>query len=121
MKKSDRTYILAVVFCAATSFFYCCVRWFKIQLPRYYPLQHTWKWVNEKGVPSQAWYAMQCFAFLCAGVVTLVVYFILKSMASGESDLSPKNAKLLGIAGTVVMVFCMSYILYYEFNHWGIL
>jgi len=121
MKKSDRTYILCVVFCAATSFFYCVVRWFNIQLPRYYPLEHTWKWTNEKGVPSQFWYAIQTFAFVWGGITTLITHFILKAKASQGSDLSPKNAKLLGLASTALIVFCMGYIMFREFFHWGIL
>ena len=120
MKKSDITYILGTVFAGATSFFYCCIRWFHIQLPRYYPLEHTWKWVKEPGVPSQGWYAMQIFAFICSGIVTLVVYLILKRAASKETDLDPSQAKWLGVAATVLIVVCMAYIVVYEYGKWGI-
>jgi len=121
MKKQDTTYTLGVIFAAATSVFYCCVRWFRIQLPRYYPLEHTWKWVKEPGVPSQGWYAMQVFAFLCAAVVTVLAYFALKHLCPEGTELQAGRRRLLGVAGTAVMVFCMAYIAFYEFSHWGIL
>ena len=71
MKKSDITYVVASVFAAMTGIFYCCTMWFGIKLPRYYPLEHTWKWIKEKGLPSQGWYAKQVFAFAAAGAVAV--------------------------------------------------
>lgn len=120
MKKSDITYIICSVFSATTAFFYCCAMWFHIKLPRYYPLEHTWKWVKEKGVPSQGWYAKQAFAFLAAGVVTLVVYFILKRIVSAETNLKPALTRMLGVAATLIIIICMGYILYYEFDKWDV-
>jgi len=121
MKKTDRTYVLGAVFAAATSLFYCCVRWFHIQLPRYYPLQRVWKWGSEPGVPSQGWYGMQAFAFLCGGILTLIVYFVLKHTALKDTELKPHSAKWLAIGATVIVVVCMTYILHYEYSKWGIL
>lgn len=120
MKKSDITYIVCSAFAAMTAFFYCCTMWFSIKLPRYYPLEHTWKWVKEKGVPSQGWYGMQAFAFLAAGIVTLVVYLILRRSVSAEP--TPKRAmtKVLGVAVTAIVIICMGYMLYHEFDKWGI-
>lgn len=123
MKKSDITYILCCAFAAMTSFFYCCTRWFGIvgkNLPRYYPTEHTWKFAKEPGI-SQAWYAMQVFAFVCAGIVTLIVYLLLKRSAGKEQELTPKKIKCFGAAATAMMVIAMAYIVYYEFSHWGIL
>ncbi|MHC4911981.1 MAG: hypothetical protein ACYTE5_03135 [Planctomycetota bacterium] len=120
MKKSDIAYIVCSVFAAATAFFYCCTRWFPIRLPRYYPLEHTWKWIKEQGVPSQRWYAMQVFAYLAAGVVALVVYLVLRSNIFKEAQLKPLQTKLFGIIVTLVIIVCMSYILYYEFGKWRI-
>jgi Ni,Fe-hydrogenase I cytochrome b subunit len=120
MKKSDITYIVGSVFAAMTAFFYCCIRWFGIKLPRYYPLEHTWKWVKEKDVPSQGWYGMQAFAFLAAGIVTLVVYFVLKRAAPTKTDLKPALARILGVVVTLIIIICMGYILYYEFDKWGV-
>ena len=140
MKKSDATYIIGSIFSAMTAFFYCCTMWFSIRLPRYYPLQHSWKWVNEKGVPSQGWYGMQAFAFLAAGVVTLVVYFFLKrggtaipstALRAGlavfsragspcHTTLKPAQTKILGVVVTLIIVICMAYMLYHEFDKWGI-
>ena len=120
MRKTDKTYILGIVFAAATSVFYCCVRWFKITMLRYYPLENTWKW-GKQGGPSQAWYSIQTFAFICGGIVTLVFYLALKYACSQETELKPLEAKWLGIAGTVLIVVCMAYIIIYEYGHWGIL
>ncbi len=120
MKKSDTTYIICSVFSAMTAFFYCCTMWFGIKLLRYYPLEHTWKWVIEEGVPSQGWYAKQAFAFLAAGVVTLVVYFILKRIVPAEANLKPALTRMLGAAATLIVIICMGYMLYYEFDKWGV-
>ena len=121
MKKSDITYILSSVFMASMALFYCCTMWFHIKLPRYYPLQHCWKWVNEKGVPSQGWYGMQAFAFLTAGIVTLVAYFVLKWAIFTEITLKPTVTRILGVVVTLIVIMCMAYMLYYEFDRWGIL
>jgi|GEM_PF-969343 len=110
-----------VLVTAMTAFFYCCTMWFNIKLPRYYPLEHTWKWTKEKGVPSQGWYGMQAFAFLAAGIVTLCVYFILKRPAPAQISLKPATVKALGIIVTLILVICMGYMLHYEFARCGIL
>jgi len=120
VKKSDITYIVGSVFAAMTAFFYCCTMWFSIKLPRYYPLEHAWKWVNEKGVPSQGWYGMQAFAFLAAGIVALLVYFALKRNASSETDLKGAPARILGVVVTLIVIICMGYMLYHEFSKWGV-
>jgi len=94
--------------------------WFSIKLPRYYPLEHTWKWIKEKGVPSQGWYGMQAFAFLAAGIVTLIIYLILKHYNSAEAHLKPALTKVLGVAVTLILITCMIYMLYHEFDKWGV-
>ena len=120
MKKSEATYILCSVFATMTAFFYCCTMWFSIKLPRYYPLEHAWKWFKEKGVPSQGWYGMQSFAFLSAGVVTLITYLILKRYNSAETSLKPALTKTIGAVVTLILIICMTYILYHEFDKWGV-
>ena len=120
MKKSDITYIVGSVFSAMTAFFYFFAMWLGIKLPRYYPLEHTWKWVKEQDVPSQGWYAKQAFAFLAAGIVTLVVYFILKRSIPSETKLKPALCKMLGVVVTLIVIVCMGYMLYYEFDKWGV-
>jgi surface polysaccharide O-acyltransferase-like enzyme len=120
MKKSDITYIECSVFATMTALFYCCTMWFSIKLPRYYPLEHTWKWVKEKGVPSQGWYGMQVFAFMAAGAVTLMVYLILKRYNSVEACLKPALTKTLGVVVTLILITCMIYMLYHEFDKWGV-
>ena len=118
MKKTDITYITCSAFAALTAFFYCCTMWFSIKLPRYYPLEHTWKWVKEKGVPSQGWYGMQVFAFLSAGVVTLIVYLILRRPNSVEASLKSSLIRRLGEVVTLILIACMTYMLYHELDKW---
>jgi len=120
VKKPDVTYVLGAAFMASTSFFYCCTMWFAVKLPRYYPLERTWKWVNEKGVPSQGWYGMQAFAFLAAGIVTFIIYFVLKRAVSAEASLKPAYTRILGAAAILTVIICMGYMLYYEFEKWGV-
>jgi hypothetical protein len=120
MKKSDVTYVLSTAYVAFTSFFYCCTMWFAIKLPRYYPLERTWKWVNEKGVPSQGWYGMQAFAFLAAGIVTFIIYLVLKRTVSVEAGLRSAHIRILGIAAIVTTIICLGYMLYHEFAKWGV-
>ena len=120
MKKSDTAYVLIAVFTVLTNFSYCCTMWFPIKLPRYYPLEHVWKWVNEKGVPSQGWYGMQAFAFLAAGIGTLIAYVALKRVASAQADLKPAQIKTCAVIATFVTLVCMGYMLHYEFSRWGV-
>lgn len=120
MRKSDIIYIAGSVFAAMTAFFYCCTMWFPIKLPRYYPLEHTWKLAKEEGIPSQGWYSMQAFAYLAAGIVALVAYFVLKHIASKKVNLKPILIKSLGVVVTIIIIVCMAYMLYYEFDKWGI-
>ncbi|OHB76748.1 MAG: hypothetical protein A2Z25_02515 [Planctomycetes bacterium RBG_16_55_9] len=120
MKKADMTYILGIVFAAATSLFYCCTMWFGLQLPRYYPLEHAWKWVNETGVPSQAWYAKQAFAFIGGGLATLIVYFVFKYTGLKQADLKPGWTRWLAVGAIVLIVVCMACILHHEYSKWGV-
>jgi len=121
MGKSDRRYVLCVVFACAISVFYGWPRWFHLRLPRYYPTEHAWRWENQAGVPSQGWYGLQAFAFVCSGVTTLAVYLVLKSKRTNRDGLDPRNAKRLGLAAIGVIITCMVYILMYEYSKWGIL
>ena len=120
MKKPDVTYVLGAAFMALTSFFYCCTMWFAIKLPRYYPREHIWKWVNEKGVPSQGWYGMQAFAFLVAGIVTFIIYLVLKRTVSAETNLKPAHTRILGVVTILTAIICLGYIMYHEFAKWGV-
>jgi len=120
MKKSDLVYILVAIFVSMTAFFYCCTFWFSIPLPRYYPLEHAWKWVNEKGVPSQGWYGMQAFAFLAAGIATAVAYLALRGIKAADRPVRPAALKGLGLLTTLVVVICMYAMLHHEFTKWGI-
>jgi hypothetical protein len=120
MKKSDVTYISGSIFVSLTALFYCCTMWFSIRLPRYYPLEHAWKWANEKGVPSQGWYGMQGFAYVAAAAVTLVAYLILSRSPMGKNTPKPATLKALGVITTLIVVVCLTYIAHHEFSKWGV-
>lgn len=121
MKKSDLTFIVGSVFIALTSLFYCSTIWFAIKLPRYYPLEHVWKWTNERGVPSQGWYGMQGFAFLAAGLVSVAVYLALKALRGPEDGLKPGLVRGVAVVTLLIVLVSMTYLLYHEFRKWGIL
>ncbi len=120
MKRADAVYLFSSIFVALTNLFYCCTMLFHIKLPRYYPLEHTWKWVNEKGVPSQGWYGMQAFAFLAAGIVALIAYVAIKRIVSSEANLKPAQIRMFGVVTGLIVVVCMGYMLHYEFSRWGV-
>jgi len=121
MKKSDVTYVVGATFIALTNLFYCCTMWFHIKLPRYYPRLHTWKWLSKiEDEPSQGWYGMQAFAFLAAGVVTLIAYLGLKRVICSQPDLKPSQARMFAVVASLIVIACMGYMLYYEFDRWGV-
>ena len=77
MKKADIVWVVGSVYAGATAFFYCWPRWFSWLagiLPRYYPVQHTWKIGKRAGEIAQGWYGMQVFAFLAAGMAYILWY-----------------------------------------------
>ncbi len=121
MKKSDITFITGAVFVAFTSFFYSLVILCKIPVPRYYPLEHAWKMINEKGVPSQGWYGLQAFAFLAAGIISFAVYSILKKISPKTAlTLSPVTHKTISILAILVILCSMCYIMFHEFEKWEV-
>ena len=121
MKKADMTYVLGMVYVTLTSLFYCSVSFFHITVPRYYPLEHTWKMVNEKGIPSQGWYGLQGFAYVAAGIGTLIIYLIIKALVRGEGEVKSGLIRGLGIAALLAFLFAMGYTLHHEYAKWGIL
>ncbi|MBL7185234.1 MAG: hypothetical protein ISS70_02835 [Phycisphaerae bacterium] len=119
MKKSDITYLAGCAFSAAVSIFYCCAIFFGIKVPRYYPTLHEWKWVNEKGIPSQAWYGMQGFAYITGGIVAIAVYIACRRAGSKEIELKGGTIKGAALATLSVILAAMGYILFHEFHRWG--
>lgn len=119
MKKADIVCVVASVYAAATAFFYCFPAWFGITLPRYYPVEHMWKMGKTPDMISQGWYGMQGFAYLAAAVVAVITYFVLKAIA--KKDLKPSTIKLIGLTTCVVICVCMAYIMFHEFQKWGII
>ncbi len=119
MKKADIVCIVGSVYAAATAFFYCFPMWFSMNLPRYYPVEHTWKLENTPDAFSQGWYGMQGFAYLAATVVAVITYFVLKTKA--KKDLAPSTIKLIGLTTSIVICVCMAYIMFHEFRKWGVI
>jgi hypothetical protein len=120
MKKADLACLTGSVFIALTALFYCSTIWFSIAVPRYYPLEHTWKCVNEKGVISQGWYGMQGFAFLAAGIVTSLVYLALKRFCPPNTALTPAATRWISVVTLFIVLPCMGYLLYHEFVRWKV-
>ena len=120
MKKSDLAYVLSCIFAGIYSLSYCAKTWFHINLPRYYPLEHAWKMVSEKGVPSQGWYGTVAFAFVVSAFVTLIAYLVLRSKQSAEADLRPAVVKTIGIVSALAVIAGMVFIALHEFLKWGV-
>jgi len=87
---------------------YCATLWFHLKLPRYYPLEHTWNIVKEKGVPSQGWYGMVGFALLTSAVIASLLYLVTRSLRSPERGINPFFARLIGIISILVVLGCMT-------------
>lgn len=121
MKKSDLAYVLSCIFGGIYSLSYCAKTWFHINLPRYYPLEHTWKMVSEKGVPSQGWYGTTAFAFVVSAVVTLIVYLVLRKRKATDAALKPVVVKTIGIVSVLAIISGMVFMSLHEFFKWGIL
>ena len=120
MKKADLIYIVGSVGIAFTSLLYCATIGFSLKVPRYYPLEHTWKWVNEKGVPSQGWYGMQIFAFLGAGLLCALLYLALKRIPPSTATLRPAATKQIAWVTLIIVCSCLGYLLYHEFHKWHV-
>ena len=121
MKKSDLAYVLSCIFGGVYALAYCSVTWFHIKVPRYYPLEHTWKMVTEKGVPSQGWYGMVAFAFVVSGIVTVVAHAALRSTSSPEAGLKDAAGNVIGIVSILAIIAGMVFMALHEFLKWGVL
>jgi hypothetical protein len=75
--------------------------------------------INEPGKPSQGWYGMQTFAFIAAGIVTFIIYKVLKKSAD-DVQLKPAITKLIALAACVVIIACLAYIMYHEYDRWHV-
>lgn len=120
MKRSDVTYITTTAFISLTSIFYTAVIHFKVPVPRFYPLLNQWKMTKEAG-PSQGWYGLQAYAFAGAIVVSMTLYFLMKTFTRNEQKtLSPAKVKTIGIMTTLIVICSMAYILHSEFTKWNV-
>ncbi|MBC8402298.1 MAG: hypothetical protein H8E14_12485 [Candidatus Marinimicrobia bacterium] len=119
MKKSDKSYLLGLIFTDVFCLAYGATFWFQINLPKYYPLEHTWKILNQQGVPSMGWYGKLLFAFLIsttgAGLSMLVFKYI-----HPEVRIRHGLLKASGIVSIMVIVGVMVWILNYEYLKWNV-
>lgn len=44
--------------------------------PRYYPLEHLWRWANMAGAPSMGWYAKAGWALACGAACAWLAGFL---------------------------------------------
>ncbi len=121
MRKSDITYIVCCAFTAAVSIFYCCMRYFKITVFRYYPELHEWRWGKTEGLTSQGWYGIQSFVYIGGAIVAIAVYIACRRAGSGQTELKPGTIKRAGLATVGVVIVAMGYIMFHEFHNWGII
>ncbi len=120
MKKSDIAYVINLIFIDIFSLSYCSTIWFHLELPIYYPLEHTWKMVRQEGAPSQQWYGMVAFAFLFSIIICSLLSIAVRFLRFQKVYLSSYGTKLIGIISAFVIVGCMGYLAFHEFSKWGI-
>ena len=118
MSRSNAAYVLGAVFVAVFTLSYTSTLWFEIPVPRYYPLEHTWKMVQQSGVPSQAWYGRVGFALVLSGLVALVLSAVLKGLK--REVLTSGWIRILGLCSVLVVVGCIAYLVAYELSTWGV-
>jgi len=63
---------------------------------------------------------MQAFAFLAAGIGTLIAYVALKRVVSAQTDLKPAHIKICGAIAIFVTLVCMGCMLHHEFIRWDV-
>lgn len=73
MRSSDR---ILIALCAATLAI-SLIYWWNPPGPRYYPLEHVWRFEVVPGAPSMAWYARTAFALGGGGFVGSIAYLTL--------------------------------------------
>jgi len=75
VNKGDRSFlagaVFIVLFCAA----YCLATVAALPLPRYYPIEHLWRWARLPGVISQGWYGAMVFGFAVAALPALLLHW----------------------------------------------
>ena len=118
MRRSEVAYVLGAVCVAVFALSYTSTLWFEIPVPRYYPLEHSWKMVQQGGVPSQAWYGRVGFALVLSGLVALVLSAVLKGLK--RQVLTSGWIQILGLCSVLVVVGCVAYLVAYEFSTWGV-
>ena len=118
MSRSNAAYVLGAVFVAVFTLSYTSTLWFEIPVPRYYPLEHTWKMVQQSGVPSQAWYGRVGFALVLSGLVALVLSAVLKGLK--REVLTSGWIRILGLCSVLVVVGGIAYLVAYELSTWGV-
>ena len=71
--------------------------------------------------PSPFGVAMHNAAYKAAGVPFTYVAFGTENTREAVLAMRYLGIRGLGVSATVILIVCMSYILFYEFDKWGIL
>jgi hypothetical protein len=112
MKKSDAVFISAAGFSAVFAIVYASIIHFKIKVPRYFPLEHTWSLNGQPGKIAQGWYGMFALAFLLALIFLLVSYLVLRSE---KIKLPPMVLKLAATLMFIIVPFVLAWFVWHEF------
>jgi hypothetical protein len=112
MKKPDAAFVIAAAFSTLFTIAYVSILYFKITVPRYFPLDHRWALNSLPGRISQAWYGMFGLAFLSAFIICLIGYVILRSDSLKST---PAIFKCIGTVTFVVIAFMLVWFGCHEF------
>lgn len=121
MQRKVSRYYTAVVFLATYVVAYTLALVFPLPLPRYYPIEHTWRWTTLPDVPSMGWYGLVTFALLVSGLVTLMARIIFKHIPKEQKHVAARSHRMLAWMMVVILVGALTYIALHELQRWGIL
>jgi hypothetical protein len=111
MKKSDAAFITAAVFSAAFTIAYAVIMYFKIKVPRYFPVEHAWAYSTQPGKIAQGWYGMFALAFVAALIISLIAFCILRS---DKFKSNPAILKTVSVTSLLIISFLMVWFVLHE-------
>jgi hypothetical protein len=115
MRKQD-----AIVLSLCAAVVACCVLYiFQPPAPRYYPLDHEWRWEKAPGLPSMGWYGRTLWAFLAGGVAILVTWPIAVRLAKQAHNApSAWMPKALTFLTFVAVLAALGHTVVHEYITW---
>ena len=112
MKKTDAGLFTAIGFPVLFAIAYASIMYFKIKVPRYFPLEHAWAYSSSPGKIAQGWYGMFAFAFLSALIIALIGYFLL---CSKKMKSTPAILNALSALSFLLIAFSLVWFILHEF------